>query len=166
MNNNTVSSSPSVITAPIYNDVSTKHQLFLAGGITNCPDWQAEVIQQLSDMPNLTIFNPRRGTYPSDHKHLDEEQITWEYKHLDKSTIILVWFSAATLNPIVLYELGRWVNSNPDVPAFIGIEPGYKRTNDVIIQTKLARPDIKIVSDLDALVEQVSDYLAELDHKL
>lgn len=159
MNNITKSTQPFVITAPEYRDASTKHRLFLAGGITNCPDWQTDVIQQLTDIPNLTIFNPRRDTYPYDHKHLDEEQITWEYKHLERATIILVWFSAATLNPIVLYELGRWVNSNPGIPAFIGIEPGYKRTNDVIIQTKLSRPDIIIVENLDELVRQTKEYL-------
>lgn len=159
MNNITKSAQPTVITAPEYRVASTKHRLFLAGGITNCPDWQAEVIQQLSGVPNLTVFNPRRGTYPFDHKHLDEEQITWEYKHLEKSTIILVWFSATTLNPIVLYELGRWVNSNPDIPSFIGIEPGYKRTNDVIIQTKLSRPDITVVDNLDVLVRLAKEHL-------
>ncbi|CED92441.1 hypothetical protein [Actinomyces succiniciruminis] len=37
-------------------------QIFLAGGITGCPDWQADAIQMLTELgpDNLVIANPRR----------------------------------------------------------------------------------------------------------
>lgn len=44
--------------------------------------------------------------------------------------------------------------------AFIGIDPAYARTQDVLIQTKLARPEIEIVMSLDALAAQIKSYLA------
>ena len=33
--------------------------LFLAGGITNCPDWQADALALLSNQ-DITVANPRR----------------------------------------------------------------------------------------------------------
>lgn len=32
-----------------FNDVPQPVDLFLAGGITNCPDWQADAIEMLDD---------------------------------------------------------------------------------------------------------------------
>ena len=36
--------------------------LFLAGGITGCPNWQKEIIVKLKDLP-LVRFNPRRASF-------------------------------------------------------------------------------------------------------
>jgi hypothetical protein len=33
--------------------------VFLAGGITGCPDWQAELVRMLADVP-VALLNPRR----------------------------------------------------------------------------------------------------------
>lgn len=44
-----------IIQAPneVYSiDNNRNIKLFLAGGITNCPDWQSEVISDLSDVAN------------------------------------------------------------------------------------------------------------------
>jgi len=132
--------------------------LFLAGGITNCPDWQQELIHYLKDAEDLIIYNPRRKNFPIHDPNAANEQITWEYNYLKKCDIISFWFSRGSLNPIVLYELGMHGNSG-DKLIFIGMDKEYERKQDVIIQTKLARPDIKIVYDLKDLANQIQSIL-------
>src|SRR5437868_6025694 len=83
--------------------------VFLAGGITGCPDWQADVIKMLADT-NLTLLSPRRRRYPmlNPEDAAAEEQITWEFRHLRLASAIVFWFPCETLCPIALYELGAW----------------------------------------------------------
>jgi hypothetical protein len=148
-----------VIEAPSREFEPREFRLFLAGGITNCPDWQQDFISRMASNPNLSIFNPRRKEFPIHDPEAAEEQIKWEYDHLKDANMIVVWFSRGSLNPIVLYELGRWVNSRPELPSFVGIDPEYERAQDVIIQTRLARPDIRVARSIDELVEGVERYL-------
>lgn len=132
----------------------------MAGGITSCPDWQTELIDKIGNYSDLTIFNPRRKEFSIADSDISEEQIKWEFERLKESTVISVWFSSGSLNPIVLYELGTWVNARPEIPAFIGIDEEYTRKQDVRIQTRLARPEIEIVNSLGSLAMQVKDYLS------
>jgi lipopolysaccharide biosynthesis glycosyltransferase len=113
-------------------------RMFLAGGITNCPDWQSEMIQKLKEAgsPGVTVYNPRRKNFEMNSK-TEEEQITWEFEKLRDSQLLVFWFSSGSLNPITLYELGMWGNSR-NIPIVIGIDPNYERKTDVIIQSKLA----------------------------
>lgn len=134
----------------IYKENETS--LFLAGGITNCLNWQNELIELLKDT-NLTLLNPRRKKFESNNTNMEEEQIIWEFNHLKKSSAVSFWFTNETLCPITLYELGKQITSNK--PIFIGIHPEYKRKRDVEIQTKLIRPEIKIVYSLTKLAEQI-----------
>lgn len=134
-------------------------KLFLAGGITNCPDWQAEMIDHLKDIRDLTIFNPRRANFPINDPNASEEQITWEYNKLKESKFILFWFAQGSLNPIVLYELGRWGNSQLDKKIWIGVDPLYERKQDVEIQTRLSRYDIDIKSSIKDLANLVKNDL-------
>lgn len=132
-------------------------KLFLAGGITNCPNWQNYVISELRDInDNLTIYNPRRKNFPIDNPKAAEEQIAWEYEHLRNADILFFWFSRGTLNPIALYELGMWCNSS-DTLAIIGVDPLYERKQDIIYQTNLARPHLKIFEQLDEMVDEVKN---------
>jgi hypothetical protein len=126
--------------------------VFLAGGITGCPDWQQEMRSLLCES-GLTLLNPRRADFPIGDPDAARAQIEWEHRHLRKADLILFWFCAATLNPIVLYELGAW--SMRHKPLAVGIEPGYQREADVRIQTRLARPDVPIVASLQDLAEAV-----------
>jgi len=126
--------------------------LFLAGGITDCSDWQAEARKRLAGS-GFDLLNPRRANFPMDDPGAAEEQITWEHDHLRKADAILFWFPAGAVQPIALYELGAW--SMTGKPLFVGADPGYARRPDVEIQTKLARPGLPVVSDLGALVQQV-----------
>jgi hypothetical protein len=134
-------------------------KLFLAGGITNCPDWQTYVINELKDVPDLTIYNPRRKNFPINDPKASEEQIMWEFNHLRDADIIIFWFSRGSLNPIVLYELGMWANSR-DTIFILGIDPEYERKQDVIIQTQLARPGLPVFDSLDLVLEQL-DYIVK-----
>lgn len=60
-------------------DVPSSVDLFLAGGITNCPDWQADAIEMLEDGSDIVVANPRRDRL-LDHEGEDAAyQIRWEY---------------------------------------------------------------------------------------
>lgn len=142
----------------IQNNLNKK--LFIAGGITNCPDWQSELISYLEDIDNLTIYNPRRDNFPIHIPSAAEEQITWEFNKLKEADIISFWFSRGSLNPIVLYELGKWgFGNNKKIfnkkRILVGIDPEYERKQDVKIQTRLANPNIFIVNNLKSLSDQI-----------
>ena len=126
--------------------------LFLAGGITNCPNWQADIVKMLEDT-SLVLLNPRQANFNISDPLAADLQIEWEHDHLIKATAILFWFPRETLCPIVLYELGAW--SMTDKPIFIGAHPDYSRRVDVVIQTKLVRPDVVVVDSIADLANQV-----------
>jgi hypothetical protein len=126
--------------------------LFLAGGITGCPDWQQELVQLLRDT-DLILLNPRRAQFPMDDPAAAGEQIAWEHRHLRLADAISFWFCADAVQPITLYELGAWSMTNK--PLFVGVHPDYVRRQDVAIQTQLARPDVEIVYTLSDLAVQI-----------
>jgi len=134
----------------IENERNTK--IFLAGGISNCPNWQKEMIDRLKNVKHLTIYNPRRENFPMDNPKAAETQIAWEFDKLRKADIISFWFSEGTVQPIVLYELGMWANSR-DVEYFIGIHPDYQRKQDVIIQSQLAGYKYGFIDNIPALAK-------------
>lgn len=139
-----------VVTA-IETDFGNENEVtcFLAGGITNCPDWQKDVIERLSRMDgldDLVIFNPRRENFPIHDPNASNDQIKWEFDHLQLMDIFSMFFCGGESDqPICMYELGRnlmtmhvrfpsnWVNR-----VAITCDNGYKRKQDVIIQTGLA----------------------------
>lgn len=128
--------------------------IFLAGGISNCHDWQSEMIRLLGEGGNQRdLINPRRDNFDTSDLSAAETQIRWEHAALQKATSILFWFPSETLCPITLYELGA--HCQREVPVFVGVHPDYKRKLDVEIQTQLCRPEIQIVYSLEDLVAQV-----------
>lgn len=128
--------------------------VFLAGGITGCPDWQQEVTQLLQDN-DLVVLNPRRKRFPIDDPEAAAGQIQWEYRHLRIADLILFWFPKESVCPIALYELGTWTMK--DKPIHVGMHPDYQRRLDIEIQTQLRRPEIKIVFSSTELVNQLLD---------
>ena len=128
-------------------------KIFLAGGISGCEQWQNELIDLIKHTEILTIYNPRRENYPIDNPDVAEEQITWEYNHLRDADLISFWFAKGSLNPIVLFELGKSLETDKKI--FVGIDPDYERIQDVIIQTKLANPNIEIVFSIKELSDQI-----------
>lgn len=123
---------------------------FLAGGISNCPDWQKEVINQLKeyDLKRLILFNPRRERFSIEDKSEAEKQIAWEFKYLQQMDIFSMYFCGSeSVQPICMYELGRYLSkfSNKSHLAALSVEDGYNRASDVIIQSRLALGGIDIV---------------------
>lgn len=129
--------------------------VFMAGGITDCPDWQQEMVQMFrAKGTSVVLMNPRRANFPIKDPTAAETQIRWEHLHLKKAHAIMFWFPKETLCPIVLYELGAWSRMGWK-PIFVGMDPQYKRRQDVEIQTKLARPNVQIHYSLKDLATAV-----------
>ena len=129
--------------------------LFLGGGITSCPPWQPSMVGLLGDT-NLTVLNPRRQHFDVTDPDIEEEQIRWEFRHLEKATAILFWFCAETLCPITLFEYGKWITK--DKPLFVGHHPAYRRRSDLRIQTGLVRRRQKVHDSLEALAEEIKQW--------
>ncbi|MBD3197498.1 MAG: hypothetical protein GF317_20765 [Candidatus Lokiarchaeota archaeon] len=137
--------------------------LFLAGGITNCPNWQKEfksLLEKYVDDSNLVILNPRRENFPIGDPNEAFKQIKWEWEMFQKAKIISFWFSRGSLNPIVLFEYGKWLVQK-EKPLFVGIDPQYSRKQDVEIQTRLERKDISLVYSLEALANEIKNYITK-----
>ena len=141
-------------------DDTNRPALFLAGGITGCDDWQRRVADELSET-GIVILNPRRRNFPIDDPSAAEAQIRWEFRHLRRATARLFWFPPQTLCPIALYELGAWA-ARPGT-LFVGTDPAYARRTDVILQLRLARPEVVVTDSMDALVRQVRQWTCRPD---
>ena len=139
-----------VITAPEPLDIRDDEiAIFLAGGITDCLKWQAEIIRELESTASdtkIVLLNPRRDKFPINDPDAAEEQITWEFEALERMDIFSMYFCSSTSDqPICMYELGRnicrmqmrfptdWLNR-----IVVSTESAYKRFRDVVIQTELA----------------------------
>lgn len=145
-----------VLTAPYYFNAynSSQKTLFLAGGITNCPEWQNDVLDEFKKLP-VTIFNPRRENFPIEDPNASVEQIKWEHRHLELADGIMFWFPKESICPIVLFELGKYLRNKTNL--FIGTHLKYPRRQDVVIQTKLVREDLTIHTSINDLCTDVID---------
>lgn len=123
--------------------------VFLAGGITNCRDWQSEVINELSDdscYEHIVFFNPRRKEFDINAKNETAKQIKWEFDMLEQCDIFSMYFCESESDqPICMYELGRNIpRMQIRFPVdwkyrlIISSEDKYKRKMDVVVQTGLA----------------------------
>jgi hypothetical protein len=164
-----------VITAP--KPIDDAQSVFLAGGITGCPDWQAEVIYMLDEEGfDGTVYNPRRANFPIGDPTAASEQIAWEFAALERADVRLFWFAggervfpesalrsageypgagarySSPVQPIALYELGRWTALEA-APLVVGADPNYARLIDVHEQMRHARPDLAIHPSLAGVVE-------------
>lgn len=147
-------------TGPEFRSWSTK-SIFLAGGISGCPDWQtptAESIAMNTD-PNVLIMNPRLpGTLDPTDITTAIPQIQWEYDTIRDADMVLFWFPKETLCPITLLELGKELvraELTDHNRLIIGTEPGYGRALDVMVQSQLVFPDLEIYHSLDQMIDLV-----------
>lgn len=136
-----------------------KTGIFLAGGITGCPDWQADLLKMLDGI-DAVIYNPRRKNFPINDPNAAYDQIKWEYDMLRKADIISFWFCKETMCPIVLFELGAW--SMTGKPIIVGVDPKYQRKQDVEIQLSLARPDVNIRKSLEEICSDLFESLNQI----
>lgn len=151
-----------VVGCPAVDDSDLKLEgksVFLAGGISNCPDWQNELIEMIrkrGKCNGVVLYNPRRyDAFDVKDTTQTEFQIKWEHERLTRASLVLFWFPEQSICPITLYELGSWSRAVPQKPLVVGVHPKYSRLLDVRIQTRLARPDVNVVDSLSLLVEQL-----------
>jgi hypothetical protein len=97
-------------------------------------------------LKNLVIFNPRRSTFDITDKNATVKQIHWEFDRLEHVDLFTMFFAnSPSPQPICFYELGRnLVRMQQRFPGefdsriFIGIQDGFSRKDDVLIQSDLA----------------------------
>lgn len=161
-----------VIEAPSI-EVPEYPSVFLAGGITNCGDWQNKVIDQLKTFStNLSVFNPRREHFDILNRLETFEQIKWEFDHLETADIFSMYFcNSESVQPICMYELGRNVvrmqnrfPSDWEKRIVVSVEDGYARADDVRIQLQLCAPKMRI--DMNATPEDHAHYIMWYSNKL
>lgn len=132
-------------------------KVFLAGGITDCPDWQENAKGALLKL-GYTVFNPRRASFPIDDPTAAQEQIEWEYDGLKYADVILFWFPEGAIQPIALFELGRWSPAKMGKLIAVGCDPNYERRQDVEIQMSLVGIEVK--HTLDNTIRNVMKLIA------
>lgn len=134
---------------------------FLAGGISDCEDWQKETIDYLKalryepDEPDLVILNPRRPEAVINVR----EQIEWEFYNINACDIFSMYFPGGEhKREICMYELGRNLALGSNFPSrfIISVQDGYKRLFDVKVQSEL-------VLGLDIVKEHMNPTLHALD---
>jgi hypothetical protein len=129
--------------------------VFLAGGITGCPNWHQQAAAMLAGTP-IAVLNPNRSHFPIDDPDAAEEQIRWEFAHLSAAEVVLFWFpdSGPVPQPIALYELGR--HAALDRPIAVGADPRYVRRDDIVVQLGLARPELVVHDSLAATCREAA----------
>ena len=144
-----------LITAP-EKTYTNKTSVFLAGGITGCPNWQKQAIEKLEDT-DLAIYNPRRDFF--DPKNA-KEQIAWENWALFQADIFSIWFSGCNqTQPICLYELGKYLQIFSLEKVVIGTHPDYPRRFDVEQQLLHVDPNIPISLSLEEHIWRIKNSL-------
>jgi hypothetical protein len=131
--------------------------VFLAGGISGCPDWQKEMIARFKGVDDhLVLVNPRRASFDITNPSESDFQIEWEATHLHMCDAAIFWFPFHTLCPITLFEIGK--HAEQGMTLFVGCHPAYARAFDVRKQLSLMRPDIVVHDSFTPLVEQTIDW--------
>jgi hypothetical protein len=144
-----------------------KPAAFLGGSISSAADWQERFAKLLSeyDAVDMILLNPRRDDFDMTDQGLSDRQIDWEFRHLRRADLLVFYFSHETLAPISLLEFGAHSHSSGK-PIVVGVHPEYKRRRDVEVQCRLIRPDIRIVYNLEALVDQTYAWYSEFSRSL
>ena len=164
-----------IIVAPHHeHHVDLRNRLFLGGGISGCPDWQAIMIDLIRKGLEAAgfdhkwiMFNPRREHFDINDSSQSLFQIQWEDAKLRTSDIILFWFPEETMCPITLLELGKYgcMNMAWNKTILVGCHPNYARKFDVEIQLALSDDSsIQVVDTLEKLAQQVVDAIVSGDY--
>lgn len=126
--------SPCVIPAFFKNQ-----SVFVAGGISNCPDWQSDIVTNCMNTEKYDIVNPRRSTGFDNTGLTAREQITWEHMALSKVDSCIFWFPQETLCPITLFEFGKFLikAKQHSVSLIVGWHQNYQRAFDLEVQIQL-----------------------------
>lgn len=113
-------------------------KIFCAGSINmdKSIDWQSQLINDLSDFKNLSIYNPRRNAWDSSWSQdftspQFNQQVNWELTNLENANVIYFYFDKIGMSPISLLELGLFINSGKKIIVFCDTE--YVRKGNVEI---------------------------------
>lgn len=133
--------------------------IFLAGSIEmgKAEDWQTIITDRLNKElgDNITIFNPRRDDWGSSWTQEFEnpqfyQQVNWELNSLEKSDMIIMYFSPETKSPISLLELGLYANSGK---ILVCCPEGFWRKGNVdIVCEKFSIPNFDNLENLITFV--------------
>lgn len=130
--------------------------IFLAGGITGCPNWQAEAAALIYlAAPEIIVLNPHRANFPIGDKTAGAEQVEWEQEHLHLFNVVtLFWFPASdpavTTQPIAMFELGQALGEHRRMA--VGADVGYPRYEDVHLLTRCAYKSLPVCDSLGSTV--------------
>ena len=161
-----------VITAPESIEGIIGPCCFLAGGIQQTPEWQNDVINMLREYDGI-LMNPRRANFPIHDPNAAREQITWEFNALENASVFSMFFcNCASDQPICFLELGRHTALRKmfgDHRTFVlGVEKGFKRAQDVYIQTELAFPRaaVRISDNLEQHARNILEAMRHVGNDL
>lgn len=151
------------IEAPDHEVFQFRDSLFLAGGISDCYDWQKDAVTALTHL-SVVLVNPRRANFDISKPEEGVVQIKWESNYLSQCSQILFWFASETVCPITLFELGAALERRRNAmeydgnlqQLFIGAHKMYPRLLDVQVQSKLYGHGV--VTDFSKLMQMVVDY--------
>lgn len=133
-----------------------KSGIFLAGGISNCPDWQQGVGDRIAAETNAVAVNPRRTDFDmSAYEEISKQQIKWEYLALRMCSFNMFWFPCETLCPITLFELGSALERCQDGALFVGAHPEYQRRFDLVEQINLKGKSCLLYDNLDEMTNEM-----------
>jgi hypothetical protein len=153
-----------IITSPEPLGRAVENSIFLAGGISDCPDWQAEVALALSENSEAVIYNPRREDFNMEaYEDVSRLQIQWEFQALRMSSVNLFWFPEETLCPITLFELGSAIQRLHPGALMVGTHPNYARRFDIVEQAKLAGSPCRVFDDIEELTSETIILMRNID---
>lgn len=135
--------------------------VFLAGSIAmgSAPNWQEKITPMLSHLP-IAIYNPRRGgEFKWDEKDTDiiNQQIEWEHKHLDASSIIAMFLSEKSPAPISLLELGLFARTRKLI---VCCEKDFYRLG--LVKRVCEDHQIMLVHEVEDLAKEVEKKATEI----
>jgi hypothetical protein len=135
--------------------------VFLAGSIEmgEAENWQERAARELSDIPNLTILNPRRDDWDSAWRQSItdrrfREQVEWEISAQEMANVIFMYFAPATKAPITLLELGLFARSGKLI---VCCPDGFWRKGNVEVVCQ--RFGIPLSGELDDAIELLRNSL-------
>jgi hypothetical protein len=130
--------------------------VFLAGAIDqgSADDWQSEVVELLGDVDCIAL-NPRRKEWDKSWKQdMDNpkfrEQVEWELKGLEQSSLIALCFTKESKAPISLLELGLHASGGKVI---VHCPKGYWRKGNVDIVC--ARHGVPLLEDFEDFKREV-----------
>jgi hypothetical protein len=122
-------------------------------------NWQEMVVRELSDIPSLTILNPRRNDWDdtwiqSITDRQFREQVDWEISAQEMANVIFMYFAPGSKAPITLLELGLFARSGKVI---VCCPDGFWRKGNVEVVCQ--RFGIPLSADLDDAIERLKNSL-------